>query len=298
MQNQITKKNIIITGGAGFVGSNLAKALLKKQNKIYVIDNYFTGKKSNQHQGVKYIKSETMNIANYFKGIKINYIFHLGEYSRVEQSFIDIDKVIKYNVRPFYEIVKLAEKKNAKIIYSGSSTKFSTYYKKDIISPYAWSKKYNTDFLNHYAKWKKLKYAIAYFYNVYGDNEINKGKYATVIGKFLYLKKTGAKFLPITLPGNQKRNFTHVDDIISGLILVALHGKGDDYCIGADESFSIIKIAKLLKMKIKFTPSKKGNRKNSKMDNTKLKKLGWIAKHKLEDFLKEQPDRYSKKLYF
>jgi UDP-glucose 4-epimerase len=284
MNVQIKNKNILVTGGAGFVGSNLAKELHGK-NKVYVIDNYFTGNESNHIKGVKYFKAETIDVLKIFKNIKLDYIFHLGEYSRVEQSFDDIKKVIDYNIRPLYEIIKLVEKNKAKLIYSGSSTKFSIYFPGDIQSPYAWSKKNNTDFINHYSKWKKINYAIAYFYNVYGPNEIQKGKYATIIGKFLYLKKIGKKSLPITLPGTQKRNFTHIDDIVSGLLLVALKGNGDNYCIGSDESFSIIQVAKMLKMKISYTKAKKGNRKESKINKVKLKKLGWVAKNKLKNYL-------------
>jgi len=284
MENKIQNNNIVITGGAGFVGSHLAKSLYK-ENNVYVVDNYFTGKKSNHIKEINYIETETINILKFLNNIKIDYIFHLGEYSRVEQSFEDIDKVINYNVRPFYEVLKLAEKHNAKIIYSGSSTKFGSYFKGDMISPYAWSKKNNTEFIKHYAKWRKLNYAITYFYNVYGKKEINKGKYATVIAKFISLANSGSKYLPVTYPGTQRRNFTHIDDIISGLILVALHGSGDNYCIAADESFSIIEIANIIKIKIKFTPSKPGNRKDSNMETKKLKKLGWVAKNKLEDFL-------------
>ncbi len=153
------------------------------------------------------------------------------------------------------------------------------------MSPYAWSKKYNTEFLKQYAKWTKLNYAITYFYNVYGKKEINRGKYATVIGKFISLANKGSNYLPVTLPGTQRRNFTHIDDVISGLKLVALHGSGDNYCIASDKSFSIIEIAKILKIKIKFFPSKMGNRKDSKMSTNKLKKLGWVAENKLQDFL-------------
>jgi len=284
MDNKIINKNILITGGAGFVGSNLAKELYK-ENNVYVIDNYFTGKKSNHIKGITYFKTETIHVLKVLQNIKLDYIFHLGEYSRVEQSFFEIDKIIEYNVRPLFELIKLAEKNNAKIIYSGSSTKFSIYFSKDTISPYAWSKKYNTDFINHYSKWKKINYAIAYFYNVYGSKEIITGKYATVIGKFIHLKKIGKKSVPVTSPGTQRRNFTHINDIVSGLILVALYGTGDDYCIGSDDSFSIIQIAQMLKMKINFTTPKKGNRKNSKINNQKLKKLGWSAKYKLEKYL-------------
>ena len=142
----IKNKRILITGGAGFVGSNLAKRLYENGNKVYVIDNFFTGKISNCHKGVKYKKAETKDIYRLYKNIKLDYIYHLGEYSRVEQSFQDIDLVLKYNSYPFFEVMKLATHHHAKLIYSGSSTKFSRNLD-NVESPYSFTKRINTEFL-------------------------------------------------------------------------------------------------------------------------------------------------------
>ena len=146
----------------------------------------------------------------------------------------------------------------------------------------------NTEFLKQYAKWYKLKYAITYFYNVYGKKEIAKGKYATVIAKFLHLKKQGKTYLPITLPGTQRRRFTHIEDIINGLILVGKKGIGDDYGIGSNKSYSIIDLANLLKMKYKLTRIKKGNRINATLKTKKIIDLGWKEKNTLVDYLRTQ----------
>lgn len=278
-------KSILITGGLGFVGSALSRHLCKRNN-VYVLDNLFTGTKKNKLQKVKYKISDTSKIFNLYKNIKLDYIYHLGEYSRVEQSFEDIDYVYQFNTIPFLEVIKLAKHHDAKLIYCGSSTKFAKYDKNTELSPYAWSKKNNTEFLKIYHKWYGIKYAITYFYNVYGDNEISKGKYATVIAKFLNLKKSGSNFLPVTYPGNQKRNFTHIDDIVNGLIIVGMKGEGDNFGIGAKESYSIIQIAKMLNMKIQFTPKRKGNRITGTLKVSKTKKLGWRQKNKLADYLK------------
>lgn len=281
----IKKKNILITGGAGFVGSALVKRL-KDQNNIFVIDNYFTGSKKNHYSGVKYVKAETKDIFKIFKNNKLNYIFHLGEYSRVEQSFDDFDKIINFNVKPIFEVIKLAKFHNAKLIYSGSSTKFVKKNKLYLESPYAWSKISNTNLINAYANWYGLNYVITYFYNVYGPSEISKGKYATVIAKFLKLSKGSSKYLPVSKPGTQKRNFTHIDDIIDGLILVAKKGKGDGYGIGSDKSYSIIDIVKILGKKPKYYVSNKGNRMSAVVKSHLTKKLGWRAKKSLDDYLK------------
>ena len=279
----ITQKKILITGGAGFVGSHLAKTL-SKNNTIYVIDNYFTGNKNNHVDGVNYINSETSKIFLLYKDIPLDYIYHLGEYSRVEQSYEDIQLVMNYNMYPFFEVLRLANAHRSKLIYSGSSTKFS--HNLDVVeSPYSFTKRINTELLVKYANWFKIKYAITYFYNVYGSNEISNGKYATVIAKFLSFKKHGAKFLPITKPGTQRRRFTHVDDIINGLLIVGKKGVGDDFGIGSDKSYNMIDIANLLNMKIKFQPAKKGNRLNAYLRTQKTKNLGWKPYKNLKDYL-------------
>tara|TARA_A100001015_G_scaffold320249_1_gene445939 strand:+ start:2653 stop:3522 length:870 start_codon:yes stop_codon:yes gene_type:complete len=286
---QIKNKKILITGGLGFVGSNLAKYLVNL-NYVIVLDNLFTGKKNNSDRKIIYIYEETSQINKIKKlnKIKFDFIFHLGEYSRVEQSYDDIDKVINYNTKPFYEVIKFVKKNNAKLIYSGSSTKFGKYSDSSEISPYAWSKISNINFLKNYDKWFKLNYAITYFYNVYGDSEISTGKYATVVAKFLRLKKMKKIFVPIVYPGSQKRNFTHISDVVSGLEIVALKGFGDGYGIGSNESYSIIQLAKLLGLKYKIVPAKKGNRMSADLKVSKTKSLGWKSKHKLKDYIKQK----------
>ena len=191
---------------------------------------------------------------------------------------------MKYNIIPFYEVLRLTLHHGAKLIYSGSSTKFS-HNRDSVESPYSFSKRVNTELLVNYAKWFKIKYAITYFYNVYGQNEISQGKYATVIAKFLSLKKNSAKFLPITKPGTQKRRFTHIDDIINGLIVVGKKGEGDNYGIGANKSYTIFEIAKMMNMKYRMKPEKKGNRLDGNLKTYKTKKLGWKPVKKLKDFL-------------
>ncbi len=283
----IKNKNILVTGGAGFVGSHLAKRFLENGNKVYVLDNYFTGRNTNHHRGIKYKKDQTKNIFKLYKNISLDFIYHLGEYSRVEQSYEDIDLVIDYNINSFYEVLRLAKFHNAKLIYSGSSTKFS----KDINaveSPYSFSKRLNTQLLVKYAQWYELKYAITYFYNVYGPNEISKGKYATVIAKFLELKRNNEKYLPITKPGSQKRRFTHIEDVVNGLLLVGKRGEGDDYGIGSDKNYTILEIADILKMEYKLVPEKKGNRLDASLKTSKTKKLGWKPTYNLKTYLRNE----------
>ena len=262
--------------------------MIKFSKKYYdLIDQYKIAHKNGIKKNNDLI--DGVNTFSLFKNLKsIDYIFHLGEYSRVEQSFYDLEKVMRYNVQSFFEIVKLTMHFNSKLIYCGSSTKYAIYGKNDHQSPYAWSKKNNTEFLINFAKYYKIKYAITYFYNVYGDREIEDGKYATVIAKFIKLKSKKTKYLEITRPGTQRRNFTHVKDIISGLVKVAENGNGDGYGIASNKSYSIIELAKILDIPYKLMPKKMGNRLNGKVDVSKTKKLGWTSKYDLKKYIKQK----------
>lgn len=285
--------NILITGGAGFVGSNLAKRLYEEGNTVHVLDNYFTGKVTNQHSGVIYHTGETINIINIFCAdtnnlIHFDLIYHLGEYSRVEQSFYDIDIVFQYNWMSIYQILKFVKIKQAKLIYAGSSTKFGDDGTTKYTSPYAFTKHTNTELIKAFCGWFDIQFAITYFYNVYGDNEISSGEYSTVIAKFLHAIKIGDKELPVVKPGTQRRNFTHVKDIVNGLVLVGEKGIGDNYGIGSQESYNIIEIAEMMNMPIKFIPERKGNRMQAPIITEKTKFLGWKQEYKLEDYVKDK----------
>ncbi len=279
--------NILVTGGCGFVGSHLIETLIKKGHKTYCLDNFFTGSYQNMIEGCEYIEGESKDIKKLFDNIEIDIIYHLGEYSRVEQSFEDIDLVFSYNWNSIYSILSFAKDNNAKLVYSGSSTKFGDEGETKYSSPYAYTKFVNTNLIKTYSNWYGLKYVITYFYNVYGPREIKSGKYATVIAKFIELKQSGIDKLPITAPGTQKRNFTHVSDIIKGLILVGESAEGDGYGIGSSESFSIIEIAELLNLEYEILPKKQGNRMSAPVLTDKIEALGWFQEYNLKDYLKK-----------
>ena len=267
-------KNILVTGGAGFVGSHLCESLLRKNYSVFSLDNYFSGTFNNHIEGVVYHTGESRQIADIFKDQKIDIIFHLGEYSRVERSFEDIDLVFDYNWNSIYEVLKFAKNKKAKFIYSGSSTKFGDEGTTIQQSPYAFVKNTNSELIKTYCDWFNLKYAITYFYNVYGKREIEIGKYATVVAIFLHLKKSGKEFLPVVSPGTQKRNFTDIRDIVNGLLLVAEKGYGDGYGIGSDQSFNILELASMVGLPVKMLPERRGNRLNAPVITDKTKALG------------------------
>ena len=278
-------KCILVTGGAGFVGSGLCKELQANGNKVYSLDNYFTGNESNHIDGVTYIKGSASNI-NKLINFSPDIVFHLGEYSRVEQSFEDIDIVWQFNREGIISVLEFCRSKNSKLVYAGSSTKFGDGGLGRMQSPYAFSKATNTELVMCYGNWFNLPYAITYFYNVYGGNEISEGRYATLIG--IYTEKMKKNLpMPVVLPGNQLRNFTHIDDIVDGLILVGEKGYGDEYGIGSDESFSVQEVAEMFSKEIQFLPERPGNRLNSDVITDKTIDLGWSSKKKLREYIKK-----------
>jgi len=264
---------ILVTGGAGFIGSHLCEKLSQDGDEVFSLDNYSTGSIENHVDNVTYIKGETKNIEK-LVNITPDIIYHLGEYSRVEQSFKDIENVLNTNINGIFSVLQFCRKTKAKIVYAGSSTKFGDGGLGRSQSPYAWTKASNTELVQNYANWFGIEYAISYFYNVYGGREISTGKYATLIAIFVEKYK---KNLPLTVvnPGTQLRNFTHIDDIISGLILVGNYGSGDNYGIGCSESYSILEIAEAFGSKIKMLPERKGNRMTAEVVCRKTKDLGW-----------------------
>lgn len=284
-----TTKRILVIGGAGFIGSALVKRLLDDGHNVISFDNYSTGSRDNEHEGCHYYYGTPADIepalGNHEK--RVDYIFHLGEYARVEQSFDDFDKVIDYNYHSFPYVLDFAKKQDAKLIYSGSSTKFAEGGGKNM-SPYAYTKAQNTELLENYARWFGLDYTIVYFYNVYGDHEIGQGKYATVVAKFLEILRGGHKTLPVTSPGTQLRNFTHIDDIIEGIILAGFKGQGDGYGIGCDEQWSILDLVEMMGCEPIMTEAKSGNRMNGELKTDKLKALGWTWKTSLKDYIRER----------
>jgi UDP-glucose 4-epimerase len=280
-------KQILITGGAGFIGSNLCEKLAQDpNNQIYSLDNYSTGSKANHVSNVTYIEGETANIA---KLINFNpdSIYHLGEYSRVEQSFEDIEKVWRYNKDGIFAVLQFCRKTSAKLIYSGSSTKFGDGGLGRSQSPYAWTKASNTELVENYGTWFNVPYAIVYFYNVYGKREIATGKYATLIALF---KEKILKGEPLTVvsPGTQRRNFTHIDDIINGLVLVGENGHGDEFGIGSPDAYTILEIAQKFGGEIIMLPERKGNRMTADVVTAKTEALGWKATKSINDYIREE----------
>ena len=269
------KNLLVVTGGAGFVGSNLITYLIKKTKfRIISLDNYSTGSKKNHlsNKRVTYINCDTKNIfkkLNKYKN-KIHSLFHFGEFSRIYQSFLQMDQCIESNTIGSNEVFKFCLKNKIKLIYSATSASLGNNGNDRNLSPYAFSKTQNLEFLENLKKWFKFKYEVIFFYNVYGPGQIRKGEMATVIGIFeeCYLKKLP---LPVVRPGTQSRRFTHVQDTVEVCYTAWKKNKCRYYSITNKEIYSIIDVAKLFKTKIIFLPARKGERYVSALVNLSLK---------------------------
>ena len=258
------KKIIVVTGGAGFVGSNLIEYLINKTNlRIISIDNYSSGFKKNhlKNKRVRYINTHTKNISKVLNKEKnsINSLFHFGEFSRIYQSFKHMNECIDTNSIGTHAVFNFCLKNNIKLIYSATSASLGNKGEDRNLSPYAFTKSKNLEFLENLKKWFKFKYEIIYFYNVYGPNQIEKGSMATVIGIFehQYQKKNP---LTVVKPGTQTRRFTHINDTIEVCIKAWKFNKCRHYSISNKEYYSILDVAKMFKSKIKMLPSRRGER--------------------------------------
>ena len=286
------KKIIIVTGGAGFIGSNMINyLLLKTDKKIISIDNYSTGLKKNhiKNKRVRYLKVDTKNISKKLDHIKkqICVVFHFGEFSRIYQSFIRMNECIESNSIGSHAVFNFCLSNKIKLIYSATSASIGNKGLDRNLSPYAFTKAKNLELLENLKKWFKFKYEIIYFYNVYGPNQICKGDMATVIGIFenLYKKKQP---LTVVKPGTQRRRFTHVKDTVEICYYSWRKNKCLHYSISNKKSYSIIEVARMFSDKIKFLPPRPGERYASALTSMNLsnkvhKKFGSFQ---LKDYIK------------
>ncbi len=292
------KDIIIVTGGAGFVGSNLILMLLKKTNfKILSLDNYSSGSKKNhiKNKRVTYIKSNTKNISQKLQKFshKIHSLFHFGEFARIYQSFLKMEECINSNSIGTNEVFNFCFKNKIKLIYSATSASIGNKGLDKNLSPYAFTKSKNLEMLNNLKKWFNFKFEVIYFYNVYGPRQIGKGEMATVIGIFenQYKKKMP---LSIVKPGTQTRRFTHINDTIKACYLAWKINKCKHYSISHKKSYSILQVAKMFNTKVKFLPPRRGERYASaltsmNLSNKVLKLFGSIElKDYVKNFIKNQ----------
>jgi len=285
------KNILVVTGGAGFVGSNLIEELIKfKKYTIISLDNYSSGSTRNhiKNSKIKYLKGDTKKISNILKKYKkkIHTIFHFGEFSRIFKSFEKITNCFNSNVQGSSELFNFALENKIKLVYSATSATLGNKGLDMNLSPYAFTKAKNLELLENLKRWFNFKYEVIYFYNVYGPKQISKGEMATVVGIFenCYLNK---KPLTVVKPGTQTRRFTHVKDTVNACIYAWRKNKNLHYSVAANKSYTILELAKMFKSNIKFLPKRSGERFSSAFSKMNLnnKVIRIKAKIKIQDYI-------------
>jgi len=287
------KNIIVVTGGAGFIGSNLIEELIKiKKYHILSLDNYSSGKISNHLCNIraKYLRGDTINISSLLNKYKkrIHAIFHFGEFARIFQSFKKFQECFNSNIEGSAEVFKFALENKIKLIYSATSASLGNNGKDMNLSPYAFTKAKNLELLENLKKWFNFKYEVVYFYNVYGPKQICKGDMATVVGIFEDHFKN-KKSLPVVKPGSQKRRFTHVNDTVNACIVAWKNNKCSHYSVASNKSYSINQLARMFNYKIKYLAKRPGERFSSALKRMNLtnKVIRIKAKTKLKDYIKD-----------
>jgi len=291
------KKIILVTGGAGHVGSHIIEELIKDENnQVISLDNYFNGSEKNHIEGAEYRKGDTKDIDKIIPE-NPDFVFHLGEYARVSPSFEDIEEVYEMNILGTFKVLEFCRKRKVKkLVYAASSTKFADDGQERYANPYSFSKATNVDLINSYCKWynNPFSYAICYFYNAFGERENGEGKYATVIAKFEKIYLNGGEFT-VNKPGSQKRNFTYVKDLAKGMILVAEKGEGDNYALNNEKAYSIIEIAEAFGGPIKYVEGYSGREKSGEAPSKAREELGWDTSVDVIDYIKDFVEKNPRK---
>ncbi|MGW2547919.1 NAD-dependent epimerase/dehydratase family protein [Kitasatospora sp. NPDC001574] len=293
MTGRPAERTILVTGGAGFVGGRLIGSLVATDPsaRIVSVDNYFTGtpERHVDHPNVCYLHGDTADVVTLWTDRSLPppaVVYHLGEYSRIPQSFEEPDRVWEFNLRGTKEVVRLCRLHGAKLVYAASSSKFGNDGRDEHLNPYAWTKAKNIEYIRNTAQWFGLDHVITYFYNVYGPGQIATGSYATVIGIFEEQFRAG---LPLTVvePGTQSRDFTHIDDIVEGLLLCAERGSGDGYLLGRGEEHRLVDVARMFGTEIEMVTARRGERVGGRADNSLARELGWEPRISLPDYIAE-----------
>jgi UDP-glucose 4-epimerase len=293
-------KTILVIGGAGFVGSSLIKELSKnKEYIIYSLDNYSssenhfskyflesTNKDVIMYNNVYYMEGHSSDIFEKCRNIKPDVVFHFGEFSRIDRSWYEIDKLMKSNLYGTSKVLEYCHVNKCFLIYSASSAILGNNKEDSNLTPYAWTKCKMVELIKLYHKWFNMNYLITYFYNVYGEGQISTGPYATVVGIFEEQYK-GKRPLTVVKPGTQSRCFTHIDDIVSGLIKSFTNVKNKEVQICSNDEFTIEELAKLFSDDIVYLEERKGDRKSStKLDKDILREeLGWESIKFLKEYI-------------
>lgn len=273
---------ILVTGGAGFIGTNLIKKLLQEKHIVHSLDNYTTGLTTNEVDGCIYTKGDIKYINELYHGT-FDVVYHMAAIARIQPSFERPEDYIQTNFTGTYEVVKYCTKHNIPLIYAGSSSKHSGRFK----NPYTFSKDLGEDIIKLYETHYNLQATTTRFYNVYGPHQLTEGGYTTLIGRWLYNIKNGIN-CEIYGDGEQRRDFTHVDDIVDALYKITeQQAYGYDFELGRGKNYSVNEVAEMLNIKPTYHPAKPGEARHTLNEDKKANDiLGWIPKIDLVDYIK------------
>ena len=281
------QKTVLVTGGAGFIGSHLCERLVKEGYHVISLDNYFTGTKENHVAGVDYREGHTKDISTLIPE-RPEIIYHLGEYARVGKSYEEPALVWDLNMDGTFAVLEFWRKHKCKIVYSGSSTKAVGPRADGVVgrdlSPYTWGKAAMSDLVGNYGRWYQLPHVIVYYYNVYGPRERGLQGYGTLIGIFRQAFLAG-EALPVRSPGTQRRAFTHVEDTVNGIMLASEHGSGDGYALSSADDYSLLEVAEMFGGEVRMLPQTPTTREESAIDSAKISALGWKQTKRLKDYI-------------
>jgi nucleoside-diphosphate-sugar epimerase len=273
---------VLVTGGAGFVGTNLIKQLLKEGHQVISVDNYHTGLKSNHQPGAQYVEFDIRNIDDYSSWGEFDIVYHLAAIARIQPSFKEPYDYFTTNANATFKIAKYCSEKNIPLVFAGSSSHWSGKFK----NPYTFSKDVSEEIIQLFQTHYGLKASIARFYNVYGPHHLKEGGYCTVIGKW---EKCIEEQKPLTIygNGNKRRDFTHIDDIVSALILInEKQAWGHMFELGRGKNYSIKEIASMFQTDIIYEADKPGEADITLCTDTVAKEvLGWEAKLDISDYI-------------
>ena len=293
---------IMVMGGAGFVGTNLIKRLLKDEHEVHAVDNYSTGFKHNHQDGCTYheydLASERM-LSIYVDNItyvngranEFDLIFNVAALARIQPSLKNPLKTIRNNFNSALHTLEWARGSKTPVVFAGSSTLHHGLWG----SPYAWSKYGGEQLCELYNKVYDLPTAICRFYNVYGEHQLEDGAYATVVGIFEKQYREN-KPLTVTGDGEQRRDFTHIDDIVDGIVRCGFNLLGDNpiasgqaYELGRGKNYSINELTEMFgQTEVEYIPARKGEYPFTLADYTKAnQELDWTPTLDIKDYISE-----------
>lgn len=285
-------KKALVTGGAGFVGTNLVKRLLTEGYEVVSIDNYYTGKKENHQEGCIYIEGDIKDIETLLSwhfslgaGWKPDVVYHLAALARIQPSFKEPMRCYDVNCTGTFIVAKYCSDNNIPVVYAGSSSHHSGRYK----NPYTFTKDVGEDIITVFQQIYDLKASTTRFYNVYGPHQLKEGAYCTVIGIWETAMQESRPLL-VTGDGMKRRDFTHINDIVDALYRI--HDKqawGHTFELGTGTNYSIREVAEMFDYdNIRHIDNRPGEAQITLCTDTLAKEiLGWEAKLKLQDYIQE-----------